>query len=257
MAPVRHKRSCSFVSAIVILAMGAVLLCGATANAQDIRVPPDDDRSHEWALSHGGKLYDNWFATQLLEPPVDGHPSLPENAKIHPASSWRCVSCHGWDYRGDVVSGPAGQMRAPSLAAMRGVDQARIGRILRSSPHGFGASILPDDMLELVARFVSQGQHDLADYADPVTGAANGHPLDGRPIYQGVCISCHNVDGLAYIVGEPGDLPSLGWLARNRPAQVLHKIRNGQPGADMVQLRFLSNDQVSDLLAYLQTLPDR
>ncbi len=48
--------------------------------------------------------------------------------------------------------------------------------------------------------------------------------------------------------------PALGWVGQNRPAQALHKIINGVPGADMLSLRFLPEQSLADLLAYVQTL---
>ena len=57
--------------------------------------------------------------------------------------------------------------------------------------------------------------------------------------------------------GERGDKSSLGWLARNRPEQVLHKVMNGFPGTDMLAMRFLPDQQVSDLMAYIQTLDSK
>jgi mono/diheme cytochrome c family protein len=59
---------------------------------------------------------------------------------------------------------------------------------------------------------------------------------------------------MAFISAEKGDLPSLGWVSRHKPAQALHKIRNGQPGADMVAIRFMDDRAVADLMAYIQTL---
>jgi hypothetical protein len=43
-------------------------------------------------------------------------------------------------------------------------------------------------------------------------------------------------------------------VSRHRPAQALHKIRNGQPGADMVAIRFMEDSAVADLMAYIQSL---
>jgi thiosulfate dehydrogenase len=240
---------------VLAIAVAAVM-ANCLALAQDDGAPLLADRSPEWQLARGGRLYDNWFAAQLAEPPFTPHPMLPAGTGIEPATSWRCPTCHGWDYGGGRIAGADRVLDAPSLAGMRGADPAPVAATLKAGSHGYTDAILTGESLYLLARFVVEGQHDVATYADPDTGAANGDPLDGRPIYQGVCISCHDVDGLAYIEGEPGDLASLGWLARARPAQVLHKIRNGQPGTEMVQLRFLTDAQISDLLAYLQTLPE-
>ena len=242
------------VSCVGLMAPDVIGLGGAAAEGAG--APEIANRSQEWQLARGGRIYDNWFAAQLAEPPLRPHPMLPAGSDVEPASSWRCSTCHGWDYRGSEIIGTAGTIKPPSLEKMRGVDVEVIAQLLRAEPHGYSPSLLPEQELRLVAHFVSEGQHDITAFADAKYVDSTGDPLSGRPIYQGVCISCHDSDGRAYIEGEPGDEVSLGWLSRNRTTQVLHKIRNGQPGTDMVQLRFLSNAQISDLLAYLQTLPD-
>ena len=104
-----------------------------------------------------------------------------------------------------------------------------------------------------MALFLSAGQHDMTEVISP-EGAAKGNSLKGKDIYQGVCISCHGETGREPIYGEPGGQSSLGWLSRNRPEEVVHKIRNGVPNADMLSLRFLDLSKIGDLLADLQTL---
>ena len=240
---------------LAVLAAGLAALISfgiGNGSADSAGVPELSDRSSEWQLARGGRIYDNWFAARLIEAPYTLHPMLPARSEIEPSTSWRCSTCHGWDYLGGEIIGSD----VPSLEELRGGEANAIERLLRAKPHGYTAAILPDQELGLVARFVVEGQHRTADYFDPVSGEAVGRAFEGRPIYQGVCISCHDADGRAYIEGEPGDEVSLGWLSRNRTAQVLHKIRNGQPGTDMVQLRFLTDAQIADLLSYLQTLPD-
>ena len=76
----------------------------------------------------------------------------------------------------------------------------------------------------------------------------------GKDIYEGTCTRCHQADGKAPLYGEAGNKASLGWIARNRTEQAVHKIRNGVPLADMLSLRFLDRESLAGLLAYLQTL---
>ena len=111
---------------------------------------------------------------------------------------------------------------------------------------------LAKSQIETLALFLRYGQFNAADLIP--AGNAAGNPKAGRDIFEGACISCHQADGKAYIEGESGDRSSLGWVAVNRPAQALHKIINGVPGADMLSLRFLPKDRLADLLAYVQEL---
>jgi thiosulfate dehydrogenase len=249
MTSMRHRRGFSGLAPLAF----AVALAASPSAAQEEKFPPPGERSAEWELAFGGKLYDNMFAATYRLAPDRLHPLMPPEADAAPVMSWRCVTCHGFDYRGGPLSRGTARppLSVPGLGRVRGTGPSAIATYLRRPPHGYAPQILSDAAMGLLARFVSAGQHDPEDYFAHADEADSG-----RPIFQGVCISCHEADGRAYIEGEPGDKPSLGWLARNRPAQVLHKIRNGFPGTDMVSLRFLGPEQIGPLLAYLKTLPD-
>ena len=59
-----------------------------------------DEPSRDWILAYGGRLYDQWWAVLLQEPPEGRHPSYPAEGRGRDEDSWRCVECHGRDYRG-------------------------------------------------------------------------------------------------------------------------------------------------------------
>ncbi len=217
----------------------------------------DDDptKGRKWLLALGGKLYDNMFLTLGISPPRGRNPLYPAGAAIPAADTWRCVACHGWDYRGreghlkKVMNSPA----FVSLRKMAGQPQKQIVAAMTRGKHALYVRQLPPPMLNALAFFISMGQHDITGLID-IKGRAKGDRLVGKDIYEGVCISCHQADGKAFIEGEEGDVPALGWVTSRRPEQALHKIRNGVPGADMLSLRFLTMEQVAGLLAYVQSL---
>lgn len=169
-------------------------------------------------------------------------------------TTWRCVACHGWDYLGG-----AGHLdkKAPDFSSVRaavGRDPKDIAEFLEgSTEHAMVLAGLPAGELEDLALFLCCGQHDIAALVDE-KGNARGDPLLGKDIFENSCARCHQADGKAPLYGEPGDVSSLGWIARERPAQAVHKIRNGVPNADMLSLRFMKLERIGDLLAYLQTL---
>lgn len=210
-----------------------------------------------WLLALGGRLYDNWAETLRIVPPDAPHPAYPNPSGTAAAATWRCVTCHGWDYRGGAGPSAAGTPAAETIGidGAAGREPAAIMGQLRAPPHGYGPDVIDDQALASLASFVSRGQHDTARTIDPASGAAQGDAGRGAAIFQNLCAICHAYDGLAQITGEPGDEPSLGAVARRNPWQVLHKIRNGQPGADMPALRAFDLTTALDLLAYLQTLP--
>lgn len=204
-------------------------------------------------LSYGGRLYDNHWGVMGMAAPVLPNPAYPADPADAPTSTWRCVSCHGWDY-----SGSKGHLRQ-SGAKFVGIRDAlgrspeKISAYLLSATHRQLVESLPEEALSALSLFVCCGQHDIAAILGP-NGEGIGDPMRGKDIYEGVCSRCHQADGKASIYGEKGDLSSLGWIARERPQQAVHKIINGVPSADMLSLRFLGDDGIRDLLTYLQSL---
>ncbi len=141
----------------------------------------------------------------------------------------------------------------PSLTSLAGTDPAVIAKKIVAPPHQLPDDVAIDLVVEVLSLFISLGQYDRNSFLGS-DGKADGDLAKGRDIYEGACMNCHRPDGRARLVGEFGDNSSLGWIARNRPEQALHKILNGVPGADMLAVRFLNGDQIGNLLSYLQTL---
>lgn len=233
---------------LTVLAMTAVLPFIASAGAQEL--------GEAWTLSQGGKLYDNHWLVIGRPAPENRNPDYPADIAALPADTWRCVSCHGWDYSG--IDGHLGKSRKPpvfaSLRQAAGKDIAVLKQAMLAPTHQSYLAVLDKGSIDALARFISAGQFNAGKLMPG--GKSAGNALAGKDIFEGACISCHQADGKAYIEGETGDKPALGWVALNRPAQALHKIVNGVPGADMLSLRFLPEQSRADLLAYLQTLDD-
>jgi cytochrome c553 len=234
------------------LALSAIVLAGfsagtlswnATAAEQDTELGPI------FLLSLGGKLYDNAWTILDQRPPEGRNPALADMSSIPTRETWRCVTCHGWDYSGVEINGT----RFPGLRDLVDSNPDLIKQRILAAEHPFPANELPDLSVDLLAIFISNGQYRRADFIDEA-GNALGNPEFGRDVFEGACISCHQLDGRRFLRGERGDRSSLGWVARNRPTQALHKIVNGVPAAEMLSLRFLPDEQIADVLAYLQTL---
>lgn len=207
-----------------------------------------------WTISLGGRLYDNHWLETGTPPPAQRNPDYPTDLDVSAGNSWRCVSCHGWDYRGR--DGHLGKIsKSGTFANLRrtvGKDPADLSSLMLANGHRHYMAGLAKPQVETLALFFSLGQFNAAELIP--SGKSVGNAIAGKDIFEGACISCHQADGNAYIQGESGDRSSLGWIAQNRPAQALHKIINGVPGADMLSLRFLPKDRLADLLAYVQSL---
>jgi thiosulfate dehydrogenase len=235
----------AIVRAVVLAVLGSV----AATHSAAFEGPEDTELGPVFLLTLGGKLYDDVWLALGREPPPQRNPAVPADAAIDTRASWRCVSCHGWSYSGAEIGGAS----YPGLSHLAGADVDFIRTRILDPAHPFPAADFPDLALDLLAFFVRDGLHDRTEFLDE-DGRSIGNPEFGRDIFEGACISCHQLDGRRYLEGERGDRSSLGWVVRNRPEQALHKILNGVPGAEMLALRFLSVEQIADLIAYLQVL---
>ena len=205
-------------------------------------------------INAGGRLYDNHWSIIEIEPPSTLNPLYPNKVQTPSLSTWRCVTCHGWDYAGRKghLKNTAGSETFRSLTNMVGRPPGEIVLKLKGSHQAIVAP-LSIAQLRKLALFVSHGQYNVSLVMTP-TGVAIGNALYGKDIYGSACVGCHGLKGLEPIMGETGDRSSLGWIARNRPQQAVHKIRNGVSKADMLSLRFLDLSSIGDLLAYLQSM---
>ncbi len=129
--------------------------------------------------------------------------------------------------------------------------------------HRYGDDILPQHAKFRIAQFISRGTHDASRIVQ-ASNRAKGDVAQGKAVFQTVCASCHGFDGRARKLGVSSDLSDSGYTgsplfvgtkATRGPHEVLHKIRNGHPGAIMASMRAFPMDVAANLLAYAQTLP--
>lgn len=207
------------------------------------------------SIAHGGRLYDDWQAEEGVRQAVLPHPSYPPTAYYANDAqlTWRCRSCHGWDYQGHRGLFASGRNATgiKGIRAMAGADPARILAILRDPVHQYGAVLKERDLMDL-ANFVSAGQVDMDAVIDRQTRRVRGDAIRGGAYYRTICAVCHGTDGL-FISTLP---VSLGRAARNNPWESLHRILNGHPDEKMPALRELDPQIVSDILAHVQGLPE-
>lgn len=213
------------------------------------------DDAHEFGdgfmLALGGKLYDDLWAASDATPPMARNPAFPANEDVSVTDSWRCVSCHGWDYKG---TGKAAERL--NLRVLDGKPMGDLRTRFDKAHPDYSELGLGDLPLDLIMLFLGAGQmdHDAFQLGKPVSDISMAR---GQDIFEGVCMNCHNPDGKAGLPPREGRKPSLGWLARTQPNRVLHRVVNGYPGQAMLALRFMEDAAVRDLIAYMRTLdPD-
>jgi mono/diheme cytochrome c family protein len=206
------------------------------------------------SIAHGGRLYDNWQAETGAPQQALAHPAYPPTA-FHTGDApltWRCKSCHGWDYLGNRGSYASGRNATgiKGIRDMAGTEPGRIVAILRDATHKYDAVLKERDLQDL-AFFVSQGQIDMDVAIDRPSGRARGDAERASAYYRTICATCHGSDGRRIITTVP-----LGRVARTNPWESLHKIANGHPNEKMPALRELDQQLLIDILAYLQGLPE-
>lgn len=227
---------------------------------QDYAAGGPDAPSKAWLLSSGGRIYDNWFATIGVPGPKETHPTWPAtDTSLKGEATWRCKSCHGWDYLGrDGQLGRGGPKAPPLVKTQRSVQS--IMAMLGNDTHRFSNEQLPEHARYRVAVFLKEGLHSAGRYVT-AEGDIKGDPAAGRAAFQTLCAACHGFDGKMRKLG-PSALPGytgapfyVGTKAANNPIEVLHKIRNGHPGAIMISLRAFPIEFAANILAFARTLP--
>jgi thiosulfate dehydrogenase len=248
-----------FVAAALFLASPAIL----AADKEDEEYHRDyiygvpENPTEAWILSSGGRLYDNWINALDAEKPSATHPAWPaSNTKHAGASTWRCKSCHGWDLRGKdgAYSKGSYQTGITGVGAWAGKDPEEIHKILMNDTHGFTHDMIPLDAMLRIAAFVSRGQADVAAYIG-MDKSVKGNAERGAAKFQTICASCHGFDGTALDWGDSDEPGFVGTEANANPWEVLHKIRAGHPGVEMVSMAAFPLEDALDILAYTQTLP--
>lgn len=221
------------------------------------------------SIARGGLLYDKWYVVTGADKPATTHASWPKsNTKKKGDVTWRCKSCHGWDYMG---SGGAYGDKSSSyytgikgVRAMEGSSADKIIAVLKDKNHGYTDDMMePEDFRDL-ALFVGYGQVNMDNYIDRKTKEPQGMAHMGEPIYNTICARCHAFDG-----SKPKDMKKTLGKQMGNPWEVLHKILNGHPGEKMPSLRgidkmtssvmpglrALERSVSANVLSYVGTLP--
>jgi mono/diheme cytochrome c family protein len=241
-----------------------------------------DETDLDSELALGGRLYDKYWKELELEEPAGTHPSYPNTGKKEGATTWRCKECHGWDYKGAKGAYSSGS----HFSGIKGIWQARnlteiqIREVLESDSHKYD-EVLDAPNLNLLVQFVKRGQVDMDKYINFSSKQSLGNANKGYTSYKRYCVACHGDEGTSLNFGSPSKPEYVGYIANKNPWETVHKILNGHPGAIMDRDQMhssmgmmqhhqkgrqgmwqkmpamrdrLSEAEVSDLLAYLQSL---
>ncbi len=235
---------------------GAIIVVTALAGLPSMinAVNAAEDEMDIVSIVRGGLLYDKWYKVIKAPDPEETHAVWPaSNTNKSGATPHSCKSCHGWDMMGVDGAYSSGSYLTgiKGLTGMIGMPIPDVMAIIKDDMHGYVGMMDEADFYDL-ANFVSNGQIDMDAVIDRETKAANGDVAQGGAYYGTVCANCHGVDG---------DLPkdmgtTLGTLSNANPWEIIQKILNGQPAEEMPAMRAFDVQVSTDILAYLQTLPE-
>jgi thiosulfate dehydrogenase len=146
---------------------------------------------------------------------------------------------------GDARNATAGTIAAATVPTER----AGISLASRASEIWPARTLSYQEFRDL-ANFVSKGQVEMDRYIDRASRLAKGDKTRHATYYTTICAICHGDEGMTIITGLP-----LGQIARHDPWETLHKIINGHPDEPMPALRVVGMEILTDILAYVQSLP--
>lgn len=239
------------------LFLGVMMLFAGGAGQPVLAAQPQQDTPGV----RGAMLYDNWFAALNVAAP-SGNMPLWDTQTTNTRSgedTWRCVTCHGWDYLGkDGAYGSGSNYTGfPGVTGAREKSAAEIVAVLKgenNALHDFSSFFSEDDLNDL-AEFVQIAE---SGYVNLTTLKVEGGDIAaGKQLYEAQCASCHGTDGVLLKFRFEGRDATLGTLALLDPWRFLHKTQYGTPGTDMVIGAHIGStlENGRDILLYAQSLP--
>jgi len=203
-----------------------------------------------WSESIGGQLYSDWPLVMLFRGPFTKHPLWTGSPAAINTETWRCVNCHGWDYRGSAgVGGDLGVIsNVPGLRHLVGADRRTVADGITRGEHGFAAKQLSADALQFLVDFLIEGQNAVVALAEKAR-RSGADAAAGRERYVSVCRVCHGPAGERLNLGSERFPDTLPTLARSKPWKFLHGVRFGHAGV-MPSFIMLEDSEFLNLLTY-------
>lgn len=225
----------------------------------------NQETEEENALKRGALLYQFW--DQVLRVDLVGNINplwQQQEFSDQPGPfTWRCVSCHGWDYLGaDGEFGPGAETYTgfPGLLGVSEMSAEELAAWLDGSEnpaHDFSDFLTVAAQNDLIY-FLQEGLVDFSRYAEIESFEEMGSSLNGEELYKAACRECHGADGARVNFGTADNLSFLGNLAENSPWHMVHVIRFGHFQFDSIKTSEelgWSRQDLFDVVVYLQQLP--
>lgn len=243
-----------------IAALTLAVLGSASNPIAENRLIQDED-----PVVRGARLYDDWIEVLDEQAPSGNHPiwgRQTTNTRSGP-DTWRCVSCHGWDYQGAEGANRSGSNFTgfPGIFDVQDWSEQEIAAALDGElddEHDFMPPLIASDAAA-VAAFLQEGLIDDNEFIDPVSrGVIEGDAANGEALYTEACASCHGDDGTALTFRYEGQDVALGTIAVQDPWRFLHRTRFGVARAPEMPIGYelgWSPQDGRDVLLFAQGMP--
>jgi len=216
-------------------------------------------------ITEGGRMYDEWVGAFGVDAPTGDQPlwKTQTTSTISGADTWRCSTCHGWDYKGVNGVFASGEFKTgfPGIMEAAKMTTQELTAWLdgsKNADHNFSTYMSADDFSRLEA-FIQKDVFDKSPLINADKTVNGGDGTHGKVLFESVCKICHGVDGKTLNFGDDSNPEFLGDVAANDPWEFFNKATVGVPGETMPagwNLGWKTQD-IIDLLTYAQTLASK
>lgn len=169
----------------------------------------------------GAQLYYSWDHFFEVNEDLGKHPLWEGNSKSG-IETWRCVTCHGWDY--------AGEDDFPGIVKSSNLTEAEILEWLNGNQnelHDF-SNYFTVTAIEDITEFIKVGVTDYSEiFSEGELANENVDRTYGEELYKNECLSCHSVDGSKINFGTAANPLFVGDFGFDNPKMMLHIVRFG------------------------------
>ena len=224
----------------------------------------------------GAQLYDRWWLVSNASTAIadsESHPLWPaSNAEHSNNETWRCASCHGWDYlgkdgnfaQGIYATGIKGIVSTAQTDILMPTADNVYSFLKESESHGFNNQFFSDEEYYTLTKFIMTQREEFAANSSPVIAinkashyVENANVGSGQSAYENNsagCSGCHGSDGKQIALTHN----NIHHSSLYDPWSFVHAVRFGKPGTAMNGLyvnedaTLSSSQTVTNILAYSQ-----
>ncbi len=153
---------------LVFLALTVGVLWGSQRTVEASPLSLQND-----SIPRGAALYDNWYAALEVDPPAGNMPlwSRQQTNTSSGPDTWRCVTCHGWDYQGKDGAYGSGSHYTGFPGIYTAAQTMTADEIIahlkgENDPAHDYSALLDEANLRDLATFIKQGLVDDNQYID-------------------------------------------------------------------------------------------